>query len=116
MINILDHSYAQAIERLNFLIEEAERITGILRQKFLCVECEQESFIPISPRDRTALSREFRDLCKAIHLEVENIADATDPEAATRAALANDNLPEHVRKAILAANEGKLQDEPTGEQ
>ena len=116
MISILDESYALATERLKFLIEEAERITEILRRKLLCSECAVEGLLPISPSDRARLSREFRDLCKAIYVEVENIADATDPEAATRAALANESLPAHVRAAILAANEGKFQPEPEGEQ
>ncbi len=115
-MNILDEKYAQATERLGFMVEEAERITGILRQKFICADCAQDAYVPVGATDRTRLSKEFRELCKEIRVEIEMIACAIDPDAAVRAALANETLPPHVRAAILAANEGKLQDEPEGEQ
>lgn len=114
-MNILDKEYAKASERLTFMIEEATRITGILRGRFICEDCGEESGAFLSPPHRTQLSKEFRELCKEIRVEVEDIAGATDPEAATRAALANPNLPAHVRASILAA-QGAMQDEPEGEQ
>ena len=115
-MSILDETYAKAADRLEFMVEEAERITGLLRQKFLCSECEADTYAPLDSMGRTRLSKEFRELCGEIRVEIELIAGETDPEAATRAALANTTLPQHVRDAILAANEGKFQDEPEREQ
>ena len=113
-MNILDDSYANAGDRLSFLIEEATRITGILRDRVLCAECGENVGILITPNQRAALSKEFRELCKEIRVEVEVMATTTDPEAATRTALANESLPPHVRAAILAA--AGLPDEPEREQ
>ena len=53
-------------------------------------------------------------MCKEIRVEVEVMATTTDPEAATRAALANKGLPEHVVAAIHALED--LPDEPEREQ
>ena len=115
-MNILDKEYAKASDRLTFMIEEASRITALLRGQFVCAECGEDTIAALGATQRVQLSREFRELCKDIRIEVEDIAGATDPEAATRAALANPDLPAHVRAAILAAQEGSLQDEPEGAQ
>lgn len=104
-MNILDESYANASDRLIFMVEEAERITQILRGVVVCAECSGDSYIPLSPNQRQVLSKEFREICKCIREEVELLASATDPEAATRVALANKSLPPHVRAAILAAED-----------
>ncbi len=115
-MNILDKEYTKASDRLTFMVEEVTRLTTLLRGNFVCAECGEDTAPQLTPTHRVQLSKEFRELCKDIRIEVEDIAGATDPDAAVRAALANKNLPEHVRASILAAQEGTLQDEPEGAQ
>lgn len=113
---VANRAFALATKRLTFMVQEATRITKILEGTYTCDSCAEEATVALTPQGRTTLSREFRALCEDIRLEVQAIADTTDPAIATRAALANPDLPAHVRASIEAAVGGGLQAEPKREQ